>query len=80
VEKVMAWKTGFFDFDNLDLPAILRQVSRWYDVDVVFDGKPRPIRFGGRISRNLPLSQILKMFEENGVAFRMDGRMLHAGS
>jgi transmembrane sensor len=77
LEKVMAWKTGFFDFDNLDLASIMRQISRWYDVDVVFDSKPSPFTFGGRISKNLPLSGVLKMFEENGVAFRMEGNTLH---
>ncbi|HEY4154296.1 MAG TPA: FecR domain-containing protein [Puia sp.] len=77
LEKVIAWKAGFFDFDDMDLATIMRQISRWYDVDVVFHGKTNAFTFGGRISRNLPLSNVLKMFEENGVAFRMEGKVLH---
>ena len=77
LEKVVAWKAGFFDFDNMDLATIMRQISRWYDVDVIFDGKPNAFTFGGRISRNLPMSNVLKMFEEYGVVFRMEGKMLH---
>ncbi len=77
IEKVIAWKTGFFDFDNLDLVSIMRQISRWYDVDIVYDGRLTTPKFGGRISRDLPLSSVLKMFEEYHIAFRLEGKKLH---
>ncbi len=76
IQKVIAWKTGFFDFDNMDISAIMRQLSRWYDVDVIYEGKVTTEKFGGRISRQLPLSKVLKLLEENDVKFRLDGRRL----
>lgn len=79
VAQVMAWKTGFFEFDNTALPTIMRQVSRWYDVDVLFEGSPSKERFGGRISKNLPLSEILKLLETNGIRFKLEGRKLVVG-
>jgi transmembrane sensor len=78
LDKVMSWKTGWFEFDQTDLPSILRQVSRWYDVDIVYEGRPKADQFGGRVSKNLPLSDILQSLEANGngVRFRLEGKKL----
>lgn len=76
VQQAIAWKTGFFEFDNADIDDILRQAARWYDVDVVYKGNAKKLLFGGRISRNLPLSELLKMLEAHGAKFSMEGRNL----
>jgi transmembrane sensor len=68
LEQVIAWKTGFIEFDNSSLEAIMREISRWYDVDINYQGKPKTsVIFGGRISKRLPLSKVLKMLETYGV-------------
>ncbi len=68
IEQVIAWKTGFLDFDDLSLNAVMQEVSRWYDVDILYKEMPdHPIAFGGRISKNLPLSKVLNMLEAYGV-------------
>jgi ferric-dicitrate binding protein FerR (iron transport regulator) len=74
VNQVLAWKTGFFEFANTDLTTIMRQVARWYDVEVVFEHGHEKERFLGRISRRQPLSHILQLLEENGVHFKVEGR------
>ncbi len=74
INKVIAWRTGFFEFDQLDISAIMRQISRWYDVDVVYEGKITTEKFGGRFSKQLPLLKLLKLLEENGVQFRLEGK------
>jgi ferric-dicitrate binding protein FerR (iron transport regulator) len=74
VGQVIAWKTGFFEFANTDLTAIMRQISRWYDVEVVYEHKHDKERFLGRISRRQPLSRILQLLEENGIQCRVEGR------
>lgn len=74
VNQVLAWKTGFFEFANTDLTTIMRQVARWYDVEVVFEHGHDKERFLGRISRRQPLSHILQLLEENGVHFKVEGR------
>ncbi|MEO7044566.1 MAG: FecR domain-containing protein [Ferruginibacter sp.] len=76
IDKVIAWKNGLFVFENADLATIMRQVSRWYDVDVVYDGKPTDARFGGGLSKSLPLSNVLKLMEANGVKFKLEGKVL----
>ncbi|MRG44737.1 DUF4974 domain-containing protein [Chitinophaga sp. SYP-B3965] len=76
IQQVIAWKTGFFEFDNVKLADIMRQVSRWYDIDITYNNNIEPKLFGGRISRNLPLSEILHMLEANGAKFNMKGRSL----
>jgi len=76
INKVIAWRTGFFDFDKMEIKAIMRQISRWYDVDVIYEGKTTTDKFGGRISRLLPLSKVLEMLEENDVKFRLEGKRL----
>ena len=76
INKVIAWRTGFFDFDKMEISAIMRQISRWYDVDVVYEGKITTEKFGGRISKQLPLSKVLKLLEENDVKFRLEGKRL----
>lgn len=76
VDQVIAWKTGFFEFDNASLADILRQLSRWYDIDISHNQTGNERLFGGRISRSLPLSDILHMLEANGPTFSLSGRKL----
>jgi ferric-dicitrate binding protein FerR (iron transport regulator) len=76
VDQVIAWKTGFFEFDNAPLSDIMRQLSRWYDIDVNYNQAADSRLFGGRISRSLPLSDILHMLEANGPKFLLSGRKL----
>jgi ferric-dicitrate binding protein FerR (iron transport regulator) len=76
IDKVMAWQNGFFEFDNTELPAIMRQISRWYNVDIRYEGQPGSKKFGGRISKNLNLRDVLTLLEANGVQFALEGKTL----
>lgn len=76
IDQIMAWKVGFFEFSNTDLPTIMRQIGRWYSIDVEFKGKSSAEEFGGRISKNLPLSKVLKLLETNGVKFKLEEKRL----
>ncbi len=76
LEAVVAWKNGVFNFHKADLLAVMRQLSRWYDVEVVYQG-PVPGRlFGGEIERNLHLSQVLKILSKMGVQCTIEGKKL----
>lgn len=75
-EQFAAWKNGQISFSNVDLPTLLREVSRWYDVDVVYAGAVRPQRFGGMISRNIRLATMLDILNKFGVNIRQEGRKL----
>jgi ferric-dicitrate binding protein FerR (iron transport regulator) len=75
IRKVTAWKNGLFVFNNMDLPAILREVARWYDVDIVYKASPGMELYGGGIGRDLQLADILALLEGNGYNhFRIEGR------
>jgi transmembrane sensor len=75
-EKVMAWKNGFFNFNDADLQEVMREVARWYDIEVVYEGTPPAIEFVGKISRNLTLSQLLNGLKGTGFNFKVEGRKL----
>jgi transmembrane sensor len=74
IDGVMAWKNGTFDFDNADLQTIMKQIARWYDVDVVYQGDVPKEPFKGEISRNVPASKVLQMLEYLGVHFKIEGK------
>jgi ferric-dicitrate binding protein FerR (iron transport regulator) len=76
VNQVMAWKNGRFEFDNIDLPAIMRQISRWYDVDVEYRSGARNIQLGGGISRKANLEDLLPLLEANGIHCKLEGRKI----
>ncbi|HXS54891.1 MAG TPA: FecR domain-containing protein, partial [Hanamia sp.] len=76
IQQVIAWQKGLFEFNHADLASIMRQVSRWYDVEVIYDGKITEGKFGGGLSKSLPLSAVLKLMEANGVKFQLEGKVL----
>ena len=72
----MAWKNGRFQFNDADLRTIMRQLMRWYDVDVVYEGDV-PVRyFTADVSRNKNLSSVLKILELSKIHFRIEGKKL----
>lgn len=76
LEKVMAWKNGIFNFEGATLDAFLRQVERWYDIDVAYENGIPEIRFWGKMTRDIPLSGLLVVLERSNVKFRLEGRKL----
>ena len=76
VEQVMAWKNGSFQFDNTPLTVVMRQLSRWYDVDVVYEAGVPDIKLGGEMKRDLNLSQVLNGLNKLGVKTRIEGKKL----
>jgi ferric-dicitrate binding protein FerR (iron transport regulator) len=77
-EDVVAWKNGLFHFESADIKTVMRQLSRWYDVDVVYEGaavKNDPLFV--EISRNTRLSDVLKVLQESGSAkFSIQGKKI----
>lgn len=75
--QVMAWKNGKFQFgEKADIGTIMRQLSRWYDVDVAYVGA-FSLHFGGSISRDESISEVLKVLEATGnVRCKIEGRKI----
>jgi ferric-dicitrate binding protein FerR (iron transport regulator) len=74
IEEAVAWKNGLFEFNNADIRSIRRQLGRWYDVEVVYQGDVADKKFSGVMSQNTNLSQVLKMLQlTKEVHFKMKG-------
>ena len=72
----MAWREGLFHFESADLPTILRELGRWYDLEVSYEGTISKDKFFVIVNRNSSLSTILKALQSNGVEFSISGRRL----
>ncbi len=75
-EDAISWKNGYFSFDKDDLPTVMRQIARWYDVEISYEGNIPKREFGGKIDRNSNASQVLKILEESKVHFRIEGKKI----
>ena len=70
-DEVMAWKNGLFRFNNLDIKGIMRQIERWYDVQVEYEGKEQNEHFSGIVRRSSNISELFKIMERAGMKFKV---------
>ena len=76
-EEAVAWKDGFFSFNDENLITIMNKISRWYDVDIDYKGNKIDKTFGGRISRFNSVNEVLDMLQTTGaVRFKIEGRRI----
>jgi transmembrane sensor len=74
IDNVMAWKNGRIKFQGADIATVMRQISRWYDVEIVYNKKLDDL-FYAEIPRSTMLSDVLKALEiTKKVQFRIEGR------
>lgn len=76
LEGVMAWRNNLFIFKDMEIKEIARQISRWYDIQVVFKGTPSKILYTGTISKDAELSEILSMLQFTGLKYELKNRLL----
>jgi hypothetical protein len=76
MDAVMAWKNGLFEFEGADVSQIMRQIARWYDVEIEYAGKVPLRRFEGKISRNAQLSEVLQILELSNIKFSVVGKRI----
>lgn len=75
-DDVIAWKNGLFQFQDEPIESIMRKISRWYDVDIIYSEKVNKL-FIGKIPRTVQISTVLKILESTGwVHFTIDGRKI----
>lgn len=72
------WKDGIFNFEKESIPSVMRRISRWYNIDVVYEeGFNSHKIFSGTISRNKKLSEVLRILEDSeGIQFVLKGNNL----
>lgn len=77
LDKVMAWKDGLFDFQDASLEEVMRQLERWYDLEIVYEKGIPKLEFVGKMGRDLSLANVLRGLEMSNVHFRIEeGRRL----
>jgi ferric-dicitrate binding protein FerR (iron transport regulator) len=76
LKQVMAWKNGYFDFNNADLRMMMRQLERWYDIQVVYEGNIPEVIFKGKMDRNVQLSDVVRFLKLFGIKARLEERVL----
>jgi transmembrane sensor len=76
VAEAVAWKNGLFQLNSADIPAIMRQVARWYDVEIVYEEGVPDGHISGKVPRGMNLSQVLEIFEVSGVHFKIEGKKI----
>lgn len=76
MEPVLAWKNGIFNFNDADLQTVMRELSRWYDMEVIYRGVVPKRRFKGEIGRDLTLTQVLKGLKQMDVHFNIEGNKI----
>jgi ferric-dicitrate binding protein FerR (iron transport regulator) len=77
LQQTIAWKDHMFYFEGTDLKTIMRQISRWYDVNVVFASDAPSYDFNAKLPDSLPVSEVLKLLElTNLVHFEIEGNTI----
>ncbi|HTI89454.1 MAG TPA: FecR domain-containing protein [Puia sp.] len=81
IDNATDWLNGDFYLNRINFRAAMRKIARWYDVEVIYDASvPEDIESGGWISRNKPLSAVLKAMERTGqVHFKVEGKKVYVG-
>lgn len=76
IDEAVAWKNGYFQFSGADVTTLLRDISRWYNIEVVFHGEPTGCELSGKIDRNIRLPSIVAALREGGVHCTLEGNKL----
>lgn len=76
VEDVIAWKNGFFRFEQVDLQTLIRQIARWYNLEVTYEGKINSDSFVGKIPRSENIETVLRILRQAKLDVELSGRKL----
>ncbi len=76
LEEAVAWKNGVFHFNKADIQSVMRQIGRWYDLEINYEGEIPKDRFGGKLPMDAKVSQILGALEQTQVHFRIEGKKI----
>ncbi|MGC4233252.1 MAG: FecR domain-containing protein [Niabella sp.] len=74
IDQVMAWKNNLFKFNSTNIQEMMRQAERWYDIEVSYPSGVPDEQFGGTLSRDVSLSEFVKMLEYSDIKVKVSGR------
>lgn len=76
LEQVLAWKNGFINLEGNDLQEVMKQLERWYDIDVRYEGAIPSVQFKGGLGKNVPLSDVQRFLLKLEIKTKREGRTL----
>jgi transmembrane sensor len=76
VDNVIAWSNGFFAFKQADIKTVMRQFSRWYNVDVEYEGPLPTTKITGKAYRNVNASEALTILSDLGIHYRIENKQI----
>lgn len=76
IDQILAWKNGNFNFEDMPLSGIMRQLERWYDIEVRYEGPVPAIKFHGKMSRGVALSDVITFLSDNDLKLQLEDRIL----
>ena len=76
VAATIAWKDGYYYFDRTRMDEVMRQIARWYDVDIVYQGAVPHDEIVGKIPRTADVTEVLHVMELIGMRFKIDGKKI----
>lgn len=72
ISKVMAWKNGLFNFEGASLQEVMKQIERWYDIEVVYENGIPDISFFGKMGKDITLLQLLEALKSSGINYKIE--------
>ncbi|MCZ4243630.1 FecR family protein [Pedobacter punctiformis] len=76
LEAIIAWKNGYFQFDHADLQSVMRQVSRWYNVNVSYKGSVLNKEYSGKIPRKTTAEKLVEMLHYSGIKCKIENNQI----
>lgn len=80
LEEVMAWKNGLFHFNHTPIREVMHQLSRWYNVNIVYKNDVSGVSFTGNVPKNLKASRLLEILSITGLEFSIDENAIVVGT
>lgn len=76
LDAAVAWKNGLFQFNHTSIESIMRQASRWYDVEISYKENIPHLTFSGNLPRSVNASRLLEILSITGVHFNIEGKKI----
>lgn len=74
--KAVAWKNGLFNFEKAELPQVMRELARWYDLEVYYQGKVPSTAITGTVDRNVNAAQFFRILKDLDIKFKIEGKKI----
>ncbi|MEO3407273.1 FecR domain-containing protein [Mucilaginibacter sp. CAU 1740] len=75
-DEFVAWKNGVIIFKDADIRDVMRKISRWYNVEVEYQGEMGNDTYNGEIPRNAAFSEVLRILKLDDINVKLSGRKL----